>query len=407
MANDEHLEKLEGGWRSWSQWRKSNAQIRPDLTDVDLSGRDLCDYDFSETNLRKSNFTGTLLCNSNLIGSDIAGCQFKDADLTAARVNGAHINLADFSNANLTKIRMNNCSMVKAKLTDANGCESEITQSGLSHANLEGANFARATLDRSHFNDAILRRTNLEGASLVATNLVRADLSHTNLRDGNLMGAFLLMTNLQNADLTGCKVYGIAAWDIQLQGATQSDLVITAGKYEKITVDNIEIAQFIYFLLESNNIRNIIDTITSKLVLILGRFTPERKSVLDALREGLRKHNYLPVVFDFPKPKSRDLTETISTLAHMARFVIVDLTDPRSVPHELASIVPNLRSVPFLQLIHADQRPYAMFSDLERLPSVMTPIRYKNERLLISNISALIIHPAEEMVRQLRPQGGT
>ena len=39
-------------------------------------------------------------------------------------------------------------------------------------------------------------------------------------------------------------------------------------------------------------------------VLILGRFSAERKLVLDALRDELRKseRNYVPVVFDFEQP---------------------------------------------------------------------------------------------------------
>src|SRR5436305_12152586 len=87
-----------------------------------------------------------------------------------------------------------------------------------------------------------------------------------------------------------------------------------------------------YLLLNNPKIRDVIDTIAKKAVLILGRFTPERKAVLDALREELRIHGYLPILFDFDKPGSQDLTETVSTLAHLSRFIIVDLTGPSSVP---------------------------------------------------------------------------
>ena len=105
-------------------------------------------------------------------------------------------------------------------------------------------------------------------------------------------------------------------------------------------VDNIEIAQFIYLLLNNQKIREAIDSITSKVVLILGRFTPERKAVLDVIRDELRKQNYTPVLFDFEKP-NRDLTGTVSILVHLARFIIVDLTDPSSAPHEVAMIAPQ------------------------------------------------------------------
>ena len=66
-------------------------------------------------------------------------------------------------------------------------------------------------------------------------------------------------------------------------------------------------------MLHNQKIRDVIDTIGWKAVLILGRFTDERKAVLDALREELRKRNYLPILFDFEKPSQpRDLTETVT-----------------------------------------------------------------------------------------------
>jgi len=43
-----------------------------------------------------------------------------------------------------------------------------------------------------------------------------------------------------------------------------------------ITVDNIEVAQFIYLLLNNRAICDVIDAIASKAVLILGRFLNSR-----------------------------------------------------------------------------------------------------------------------------------
>jgi glutaredoxin-related protein len=62
-----------------------------------------------------------------------------------------------------------------------------------------------------------------------------------------------------------------------------------------IVVDNIKVAQFIYLLLNNEEVRDVIDTITSKAVLILGRFSPERKIILDRQREELRTRHYVPI----------------------------------------------------------------------------------------------------------------
>jgi hypothetical protein len=100
-------------------------------------------------------------------------------------------------------------------------------------------------------------------------------------------------------------------------------------------------------MINKQKVRDVIDTITSEAVLILGRFTEERKTVLHALREELRKRNYLPILFDFDVPATRDITETVSLLARMARFIIADLTDPSSIPKELEAVVPGL-AIPVL-----------------------------------------------------------
>jgi hypothetical protein len=192
----------------------------------------------------------------------------------------------------------------------------------LQEANLNGANLIEAVLQRANLSEANLHRANLHRANLSGANLHRAHLGGANLSGASLEGANLLRTDFTDVNLTGCRIYGVSAWNLKLKGATQQNLIITPAKEPEIAVDNIEVAQFVYLLLHNEKIRDVIDTITSKAVLILGRFSDERKAVLDALREELRNHNLLPILFDFVSPASRDVTETIKVLAGLARFVI-------------------------------------------------------------------------------------
>ena len=83
------------------------------------------------------------------------------------------------------------------------------------------------------------------------------------------MQATLVKTDFSRANLTNCSIYGISVWDVQLQDTLQLNLVITNEDQPIITVDNLEVAQFIYLLLNNTKIRDVIDTITSKVVLIL------------------------------------------------------------------------------------------------------------------------------------------
>jgi hypothetical protein len=204
------------------------------------------------------------------------------------------------------------------------------------------------------------------------------------------------------ADLTGCRVYGVSTWDPKLEGAKQQNLVITRENEPEITVDDIEVAQFIYVMLHNRKIRKVIDTITSKAVLILGRFTADRKAVLDALREELRKRNYVPILFDFDKPASQDLTATVSTLAHLARFIIADLTDPSGIPYEMATVVPTI-PVPVQPILLSGSREFAMFRDLTlRHHWVLTTHRYDTPEQLIADLGAKVIAPAEAKAEDLK-----
>ena len=177
-------------------------------------------------------------------------------------------------------------------------------------------------------------------------------------------------------------------------------MVITPKDQSIITVDNLKIAQFIYLLLNNAEIRDVIDTLTTKSVLILGRFTPERKAILDAIRSELRRHNYLPLLFDFDQPISRDITETVTTLARLARFIIADLTDAKSIPQELAFIVPDLPSVPVQPLLLDSQQEFSMFEHFTKYPWVLPIHRYSDLPHLLTTLKEQVIEPAEKKAKE-------
>jgi hypothetical protein len=279
--------------------------------------------------------------------------------------------------------------------------KADLSDADLSDANLKDADLSGAYLTRADLNRANLSGANLSGADLSRADLTQANLSRACLNEAYFYGSNLILTNLIGANLTNCRIYGISAWDVQIEGAKQFNLIITPPGPITITVDNLEVAQFIYLLLNNTHIRHIIDTITTKVVLILGRFTSERKAILDAIRDELRRCNYTPVLFDFEKPSSRNFTETIRTLAHLARFVIADLTDPASIPQELQAIVPTL-AVPVQPVLIEGKREYAMFVDFPKTYHWVLPVHYYRDQAdLLATLKEKIINPAEQKAQEL------
>ena len=275
---------------------------------------------------------------------------------------------ADLRGANLTAVKLSGCD--------------------LSGANLAGANLSG--------------KAQLVGAYMRGTNLSGADLSEANLRSAYLTGAVLVETILTGADLTNAEVYGASAWNVELQGAKQQDLVITAQNEPAVTVDDIEIAQFVYLLLHNEKIRRVIDTVGKKGVLLLGRFTEGRIVVLERLRDELRKRGYLPIVFNFDKPETKDFTETVRILAGLSKFVIADITNPKSAPLELQATVPEIM-VPFRPIIEEGQEPFAMLQDLwsKHRDWVFEPIYYSSVDALVASLDEKIIKPAEARFAEL------
>jgi uncharacterized protein YjbI with pentapeptide repeats len=407
MANPEHVTVLKQGVAAWNAWRIKYPDIQPDLQGADLSIVNLSRADLSEVYLFQANLHQADLRGANLHEADLRRADLGGADLRGTNLSGAKLSRASLFQANLHEADLRIADLSGANLFQADLRGTNLFQADLRGADLRTANLSRADLSRAYLFQADLRGADLHQANLRGANLFQADLRGANffqadLRGANLRLANLVEANLTKADLTGCYLYGVSAWNVRLAGAIQKNLVIALENEAAIQVDDLEIAQFIYLLLNNAKIRRVIDTITSKVVLILGRFIEERKAVLDALRTALRQHDYLPVLFDLKGPSDRDITETVSTLAHMARFVIADMTDAKSILQELIAIVPTLPSVPVQPVLLESQREYGMFEHFKRYPWVLPLALYGGQEELLSSLEQRVILPAEAKVREIR-----
>ena len=273
-----------------------------------------------------------------------------------------------------------------------------------SYTNLCQAKMQGLHLQHANFHQAILAKANLSGAHLEGANFCRTDLYETNLQNAflaraNLQGVQMVRTNLVGADCRGCKVYGLSAWDLKLdQPPVKQHLDVRyRPSYapranqddEKVEVEGLDLAAFMYLTLSNRNISRIIEAAGQKWVLLLGRFT-QRKSVLNAIAEVLRQSQLTPIIFDFPPPKKRDLIETVMLLAGMSALVIVEITNPRSTPMELQAIAANY-GVPVVPVMKQGAREFGTFSALRKFPWVQPTITYDSTEKLIARLRKDVI----------------
>jgi uncharacterized protein YjbI with pentapeptide repeats len=301
-------------------------------------------------------------------------------DLTKANLRGALLEDVDLHRTNLT--------------------EADLTHAFLHRANLRGANLRGAKLVGTNFCEAHLCGAHLSGADLHRANLDRADLTRADLSHANLERAILVQTTVEGTSFAGAKIYGVAAWDLKGSPKDKTNLVVTPPDQPTVTVSDLEVGQFVYLLLHNAKIRDVIDTVTAKAVLILGRFTCERKQILDAIRDRLSADDYVPIIFDFDKPATRDLTETISTLAHLARFIIADITDPKSIPQELMKIIPQLPSVPVQPILLEGKQEWSMFEDLRWTGRILATFHYQNLEDVQRSLGGRILAPATKWLKE-------
>src|SRR5262249_22708430 len=152
----------------------------------------------------------------------------------------------------------------------ANLIAADLSEVDLHEADAHEGYLSGASLCRADATGAVLCEANLCSSDLRGVNLTRADLSRADLRGADLSEALCVDTVFVEATLSSCRVHGITTRHVDLDGAVQEALCITPYEQPVVTVDQLEVAQFISLLLNRQPIREVVRALTTRFVLIVG-----------------------------------------------------------------------------------------------------------------------------------------
>jgi uncharacterized protein YjbI with pentapeptide repeats len=251
--NMRHLEILKQGVDKWNCWRQRNRDVVPDLRSANLE-----DPDYPLLN----------------------GIDLSNADLTGAFAQFRYISGADLRGASLIETQFWGANLSHSRLAGANLSRACLRQAFLDRADLQDAELTEADLSQVCAIDAQFKCARLRGADLLFANLHGADLSHADLTGARIQSANLGACKITQAKLDKCDIHGVSATDLIGDPATQTSMNVSPYDAPPFRVDDIRTAGLIHMLRGGESWSRVVDTLTNRAVLILGRFTEERRKVL-------------------------------------------------------------------------------------------------------------------------------
>lgn len=397
MANPRHVATLLKGVPHWNRWRVKHPEVHPDLSG--FSARALHDSILG-LNLEGANFT-----NADLRSADLYRCWLVNADFSGADLRGAVLGEVTAGGASFRRAKLRAAVMMKGVFSGADFRGADFVtlppEVGIDSSSPAGFWWTKPAL----LNGASMENCNLRGAKLCGSRLDRVDLTEAkltraDLREATLEFVQMVRTDVAGADFHGCSITGLTAFDLRGRPLDETQLRIATARGEPVVVDFLEAAQFVP-LLSSERLGHALDCIAPKVVLILGRFSRDRKPVLDALRAALTARGWVALVFDFPAPKG--ITQTFKVLASLVGWVIADVTEATEVRREITHFAEQHRAVPIRPILQGRRAEWFGLDELrDEGANVAATFRYRDTPHLLASLDEALVKPTQDALAQPR-----
>lgn len=201
----EYIELLSRGAKAWNEWR--------------------INYPFKAPCLREVNFVNAFSGSGFYNLPEFYGVNFSDVDF----------NCSSFRNSTFC-----DCTFDGAKITF-----SDLVDAYFQSCTFKNVNMRVCKIGSAHFIDCIFEDSDLSYCSAENTSFHGSSFKNTALENISFV-----KSDFSNTVLDGCRVYGISSWNLNLDNSEQRNLVITKKNEPEITVDNIELAQFLYLMIK-------------------------------------------------------------------------------------------------------------------------------------------------------------
>jgi len=119
MANSEHLTILNNGLQLWSDWRKNNPEVQPDLSRINLSGFNFTGINFTDTNLLGTNFSESVLADANFEGANICWTNFDNAILQRASFRNTKLLDSSFKHSDIRWVDFKGADIIGADFSSS------------------------------------------------------------------------------------------------------------------------------------------------------------------------------------------------------------------------------------------------------------------------------------------------
>ncbi len=135
MAVDQHVQRVNQGTEAWNQWRDSNPDEVPDLSQADLRGKQLSKINLKNANLKEVKFQFTNLNGAILDGANVQKAKLQEVNLQNASLESANLQNVNFFESNLQQANLQNANIQRAQFND----DVLLTQANLKGSDLSGA----------------------------------------------------------------------------------------------------------------------------------------------------------------------------------------------------------------------------------------------------------------------------